>query len=182
MHAPRPSGGVRDRSAPAAACTCAMAQAHAAAGADLSRTPPDGRGACIADFPGTMLDERRYADAIVRHTGARPHVWTFDQDDAVRHVIDSVWSMEEVYGGLAVPAWCLYRELRRAQVTVSIDGHGGDELLGGYAWYLDWPLSQAGDNLYRDFHATLLPAILRNFDRCSMAHGIEVRMPLMDWR
>jgi asparagine synthase (glutamine-hydrolysing) len=32
------------------------------------------------------------------------------------------------------------------------------------------------------FHATVLPTILRNFDRLSMAHGIEVRMPFMDWR
>jgi len=67
-------------------------------------------------------------------------------------------------------------------VVVSLDGHGADELLGGYAWYLDWPMAQANANLHRDFHATLLPAILRNFDRCSTAHGIEVRMPFMDWR
>ena len=32
------------------------------------------------------------------------------------------------------------------------------------------------------FHGTVLPTILRNFDRLSMAHGIEVRMPFMDWR
>jgi len=32
------------------------------------------------------------------------------------------------------------------------------------------------------FHSTVLPTILRNFDRLSMAHGIEVRMPFMDWR
>jgi asparagine synthase (glutamine-hydrolysing) len=36
--------------------------------------------------------------------------------------------------------------------------------------------------LYDMFHTTLLPTILRNFDRLSMAHGIEVRMPFMDWR
>ncbi|MGQ0684289.1 asparagine synthase (glutamine-hydrolyzing) [Bradyrhizobium sp.] len=36
--------------------------------------------------------------------------------------------------------------------------------------------------LYRLFHGTVLPTILRNFDRVSMAHGIEVRMPFMDWR
>jgi asparagine synthase (glutamine-hydrolysing) len=171
------SGGV-DSSAVA----CAMAHLHRTQGVDLSRTPSDWRRAFVADFPGTMLDERRYADAIVQHTGARPHIWTFDPDDAARHVVHSVWSMEEVYGGLATPVWCLYRELRRAGVTVSLDGHGGDELLGGYAWYLDWLMVQANDNLYRDFHATLLPAILRNFDRCSMAHGVEVRMPFMDWR
>lgn len=36
--------------------------------------------------------------------------------------------------------------------------------------------------LYHMFHGTVLPTILRNFDRISMAHGIEVRMPFMDWR
>jgi asparagine synthase (glutamine-hydrolysing) len=36
--------------------------------------------------------------------------------------------------------------------------------------------------LYRMFHGNVLPTILRNFDRLSMAHGIEVRMPFMDWR
>jgi asparagine synthase (glutamine-hydrolysing) len=36
--------------------------------------------------------------------------------------------------------------------------------------------------LYRMFHSTVLPTILRNFDRMSMAHGVEVRMPFMDWR
>jgi asparagine synthase (glutamine-hydrolysing) len=57
------------------------------------------------------------------------------------------------------------------------------------------PFSLTGDNdalpgdwgslnrrLYRMFHGTVLPTILRNFDRLSMAHGIEVRMPFMDWR
>lgn len=38
------------------------------------------------------------------------------------------------------------------------------------------------NKLYLDFHKTILPAILRNFDRMSMAHGVEVRMPFMDWR
>jgi hypothetical protein len=37
-------------------------------------------------------------------------------------------------------------------------------------------------NLYTDFHFVQLPSVLRNFDRLSMAHGVEVRSPFMDWR
>jgi asparagine synthase (glutamine-hydrolysing) len=37
-------------------------------------------------------------------------------------------------------------------------------------------------HLYRDFHEAELQVILRNYDRLAMAHGVEVRMPLMDWR
>ena len=36
--------------------------------------------------------------------------------------------------------------------------------------------------LYQDFHIYLLPRILRNFDRVSMAHGVEIRAPFLDWR
>lgn len=42
--------------------------------------------------------------------------------------------------------------------------------------------SALDQRLYTMFHATVLPTILRNFDRLSMAHGVEVRMPFMDWR
>jgi len=43
-------------------------------------------------------------------------------------------------------------------------------------------LGALGERLYRDFHLTILPTILRNFDRLSMAHGVEIRAPFMDWR
>ena len=52
---------------------------------------------------------------------------------------------------------------------------GDDHLLPS-----DW--GDLNRRLYRMFHSTTLPTILRNFDRLSMAHGIEVRMPFMDWR
>jgi len=32
------------------------------------------------------------------------------------------------------------------------------------------------------FQHTILPTLLRNFDRMSMAHGVEIRMPFLDWR
>jgi asparagine synthase (glutamine-hydrolysing) len=71
----------------------------------------------------------------------------------------------------------------------------GQYFLRGGLFEMPAPLSLVGDGdtlpddwgslnrrLYRMFHATVLPTILRNFDRISMAHGIEVRMPFMDWR
>jgi asparagine synthase (glutamine-hydrolysing) len=50
----------------------------------------------------------------------------------------------------------------------------------------DRPLLEGRDHLFRqlytDFHFTHLPMNLRDFDRLSMAHGVEVRSPFMDWR
>ncbi len=167
------SGGVDSSSV-------AAAMAHVGGGGE--RAAADWRRAFIASFPGTLIDETEHADVVAAHVGARPHHWVFDPNEALTHIIGSVWSMEEIYSGIAVPMWALYRELRREGVLVSLDGHGGDELLGGYPWYFDWPMSRVNDGLAHEFYQRLLPAILRNYDRCSMAHGIEVRMPLMDWR
>ena len=41
------------------------------------------------------------------------------------------------------------------------------------------PFSQS---LYECFHITALPTLLRNYDRYSMASGVEIRMPFMDHR
>jgi asparagine synthase (glutamine-hydrolysing) len=73
--------------------------------------------------------------------------------------------------------------------------HQGQYFLRGGLFEMPAPLKLVGDDdvlpddwgslnkrLYRMFHGTVLPTILRNFDRISMAHGIEVRMPFMDWR
>lgn len=43
-------------------------------------------------------------------------------------------------------------------------------------------LSDLEKGVFREFHLTTLPTILRNFDRASMQNGIEIRMPFMDWR
>jgi asparagine synthase (glutamine-hydrolysing) len=37
-------------------------------------------------------------------------------------------------------------------------------------------------SLFRQFFCTPLPGILNQYDRCSMAHGVECRMPFMDYR
>jgi len=37
-------------------------------------------------------------------------------------------------------------------------------------------------SLYEIFHVTILPTLLRNYDRYSMASGVEIRMPFMDHR
>ena len=42
--------------------------------------------------------------------------------------------------------------------------------------------SPAENLLYKDFHYADLPINLRDFDRASMQHGIEIRMPFMDYR
>lgn len=170
------SGGLDSSAVACAMAHLAKAQPHE------TRRSEDWRHAFIATFPGTALDEQRFADEVVAATGVKAHYTPIHGSMTARDLIESAWIMEDASPAIATPVAMNYRAMRREGVYVSMDGHGGDELLLGYTFHLDWPVGEANRLLYDVFHRTLLPSILRNYDRCSMAAGIETRMPLMDWR
>lgn len=224
------------------AIACAMAGVSAGQ-KHREREAKDWRHAFIASFPGQSNDETPLALEAAAYAGVSPHLLSFDKVDPVDQIERILEDLDDVYLGLTSAPWMIYRELRKARILVSLDGHGADELMGAYRqagqgtafalrnqlalWSHDSTarralidkaklamLSYKGMNflrrglinapeapfipseddklpahwgalnrrLYRMFHATVLPTILRNFDRISMAHGVEVRMPFMDWR
>lgn len=200
--------------------------------------------AFVATFPGAANDERAQAEEAIRFSGVTATFMPVKDSDALSDINNILMHFDDVYIGLPTPAWLIYRELRKAKVVVSLDGHGADELMGGYIPMGDGKdlfhdirtsfrsillyhpyfelLRRIAKRLHRDtgnaflkrhasycqddfipapsrdklpahwgannrmlypmFHSTVLPTILRNFDRMSMAHGVEVRMPFMDWR
>ena len=207
------------------------------------RSAKSWRHAFVASFPGMANDERPEAEAAAAWAGVTPTIIEIGRNDALEDIDRILDDMDDVYISLPNAVWLLYRQLRQHKVLVSLDGHGADELMGGYrqggqSWAfhlrnfiagmtsshpsfaqgvdimrsavlkrkgLFFPrggvanlppmLPVVGDGdvlpghwgglnrrLYRMFHGTTLPTILRNFDRLSMAHGVEVRMPFMDWR
>jgi asparagine synthase (glutamine-hydrolysing) len=252
-----------------------------------SRQVRDWRKAFVLDYLGTSHSERKYAELVIQHVFADPTFYDInldyiDPNDLVSMIVD--------FEGVQQPAlgpWYIYSEMRRKGISVSIDGHGGDELLGGYFHYIQpamldaafrvfdfnrwhdlqsihsglyqdpdrpdglisvkapsrigvlanewliktkelsysvfptggkirkfikkqkkyllnrgtvdfWRVRPADPELldvefisgedrlnralYFDFHFGMLPNILRNFDRLSMAHGVEIRAPFLDWR
>jgi len=264
-------------------CSLAAIDSSRNGSCTVERRTKDWQRAFIATFPGTPQDERRYAEIAVRHAGAVPYYRPMSAEAAVDELDRVIYDYEDIYSTLPVPMWAIYREMRREGLVVSLDGHGSDEMLGGYTHYLRAALRTAGgflrapirtldlvgtlhglyapdgfepvpsrirliannepalrffgraltaiyprtygrfrersgfspavaagpwvklpavatrptdadeevainalgplnSHLYREFHQTILPTILRSFDRCSMAHGIEIRMPFMDWR
>ncbi|MEY9156361.1 asparagine synthase (glutamine-hydrolyzing) [Bradyrhizobium japonicum] len=223
------------------AVICTMA-AHERAGMG-PRDSTAWRHAFVATFPGASNDERPMAEEAAAWAKVEPTFLEIGQGDALTDLDRILDDLDDVYIGLPSAVWLIYRQLRQSEVTVSLDGHGADELMGAYmqegqalgfrirnatedlasrsplarrgvdflrmlalkrqgVYFLrgrlrDLPASLplvAEDDvlprewgglnrrLYRMFHSTVLPTILRNFDRLSMAHGIEVRMPFMDWR
>ena len=251
---------------------CAVAAQHQQHGT-IERQAPDWHKAFIAGFPGTSQDETTYAAMAAERADALPVLRQLSSDDFSAEVDSYLHQFEEIGGLYGAAAWALYREMRRDGVVVSLDGHGGDELLGGYDIHIVLALMRgrslvtspirtldlidtlhqmyspggfafvpnkallvaltiprfgslaqripylghridrfmealrrhsydpdavSADEakeehmidslgpltgaLYRSFHRHSLPRILRNFDAHSMGHGVEVRMPLLDWR
>lgn len=224
------------------AIVCAMAEVAKGSASHL-REATDWRHAFIASFPGQSNDETPQALEAAAWAGVTPHVFDLSGVDDSSVIETILQDLDEIHIGLPAAPWHIYRTLRAHGTLVSLDGHGADELMGGYrqegggvsfalrnhltslclrspvlarvlesaklAWLsarglaflrgqpafappaLELPADEdvlpphwgpMNRRLYRMFHSTVLPTILRNFDRLSMAHGVEVRMPFMDWR
>ncbi len=118
----------------------------------------------VADFLGTDHYER-----------------TFTLDEAIRVLPKAIYHLESFDASLvrsAVPNYLL-AELASQHVKVALSGEGADELFGGYDYLKHLPdedLQAELELITRSLHKTNL---LR-CDRMSMAHGLEVRVPLLD--
>lgn len=233
------------------ATICAMA--HLAGADSDARVNRDWQHAFVATFPGTTLDESVYAKQVTDYLGIDSTFVTIDPAGAVDRIGDFVYFQEDVYLTSPIPMMLLYGTLREHGTIVTIDGHGADELFGGYTFDFVKALADAGSReekdlvltayiesfpkdgsnmamkyptawgvrmdeakrkladiknarrqpykkvraardprymkmdrlgkvLYVSSHETILPTLLRNYDRYSMANSVEIRMPFMDYR
>ncbi len=88
------------------------------------------------DRPG--LDERPYANDVVRQTNSRSHEISFAPAELLDELPAMVEAQEEPFRSTATPQWFVMRQARGAGVTVMLDGQGGDEVLGGYDGYFGY--------------------------------------------
>lgn len=213
----------------------------------------DWQHAYVATFPGTTMDESMYARQVTDYLGIGSTFVEINPLKAIDRLDDFVYKFEDVYLTSPIPMMLLYGALRENGTIVTIDGHGADELFGGYTFdfihalddaktkeekdmilsaYIDsFPhddsnismnaskkkvyfnylkrclkdkirkssgasymnVRAAGDSRYKELdslnrilyassHETILPTLLRNYDRYSMANSVEIRMPFMDYR
>ena len=235
------------------ATICAMAHLSGETKRDTdSRMNEDWQHAFVASFPGTALDETAYAKKVTDYLGIKSTFVDIDPLKAIDRLDDMIWLFEDIYLTSPVPMMILYGELKKNGVTVTIDGHGADELFGGYTFDFINALKDArgkkerdmvldaytgsfpkdGSNiarkggkasvyarfiksslrdklraknedykrvraagrkqyeemdtlnkiLYASSHENILPTLLRNYDRYSMANSVEIRMPFLDHR
>jgi asparagine synthase (glutamine-hydrolysing) len=221
------------------------------------RLASDWQRVFVATYPGSVIDERKYADQVIKKTGAQPVYCEINPEMYLENFERFLFQFEEI-SDIHLGPYMVHKAQREHGVVVTLDGHGGDEALTGYPWHItsalkdslsslslrrsgelldtmkklglftqgqfywrsiqevggrlfdrafkkestwlvqtptkfyspayeeDAPRIRKRDTLfrrlYRDFHFTELPMNLRDFDRLSMAHGVEVRSPFMDWR
>lgn len=236
---------------------------------EVPRFPPFSHRSFTAAFPGSELDETADAKLVAESAGMDFDVHVINPPDAdqlerAMAACDGPMPALSFY-----PIWKLYSHIREAGITVTMDGQGADEMLGGY--YLGFPALRGGWQarnplrmrdlartyealnpnaqkwmrsdwarwkrvtaaeidqavkrpvkkalsmfslydaarleretttplpawaggthafeanelaiaLWNQFFVTPLPFLLFQYDRCSMASGVECRMPFMDYR
>lgn len=101
---------------------------------------PDGiRSAISVRFPDDpTIDEGRFIDMMLERTGLEGHSVTPTAADMVRDLRQLHWHHETIIPGPSMYLeWSLMRRARALGYKVIIDGQGADEVLAGYACYLN---------------------------------------------
>lgn len=208
--------------------------------------------AFVATFPGTPLDESCFAKRVVENIGIGASYLVIDPLKELERLYEYLYKFEELYVTSPIPMIQTYKAIKSYGISVTLDGHGADELMAGYGkslfeafldcgldfaaikniadtyrdllpadskqfdkggntWiiyskfmtltaarimfrkggYLNctdhshpnfYKLDRFNRHLYQMVHDTILPTLLRNYDRYSMTSGVEIRMPFMDHR
>src|SRR5262249_8199425 len=91
----------------------------------------------IHSFKDTLLDETFYAELVANSVGVEKIYISADESDDFSKTLDRIiYDFESIYSGMPDGAWRVYKAQREHGVVVSLDGHGADEMLGGYNWYV----------------------------------------------
>ena len=164
------------------------------------------------NFKNTENNELEYINEIEKFTNENVIIKDVNIEDINFESIQKSIFDTECISETNLGPWIIYKTMKENGFSVSLDGHGIDELLGGYEkHFLSYKLNKRNSHffhyfknklfgndkfnpkysilndtynsdLFYDFHVGSLRNILRNFDRASMAHGVEVRSPFLYWK
>jgi asparagine synthase (glutamine-hydrolysing) len=96
------------------------------------RLPDNWKKAVIATFPGTEVDEKHYADQVVNFLKADAIYTQPDYLNLTTQIEKTTQLFDSISGTPIISVSDVYKAMRSNGITVSMDGHGGDEILFGY--------------------------------------------------
>jgi asparagine synthase (glutamine-hydrolysing) len=92
-------------------------------------------------FPNQKEDESIYAAAVVDKTNGVWHTYTPTKENFAKDIDDLVYSQDiPIISTSTYAQWCVMRLVKEHQIKVVLNGHGADELFGGYPphWISYW--------------------------------------------
>lgn len=100
--------------------------------ADSQRIPTDWQKAFVATFPGTAVDERHYAEEVVKFTQGNANYIVPDYSNLVNDIKKATLLFDGIAATPITAVTDIYKAMRQNGITVSLDGHGVDEMIYGY--------------------------------------------------
>ena len=88
-----------------------------------------------ADYEGTHIDERPYAEMVADRFHCDLHTARVKTEDVIRLLPKIIWHLDEPHADSAIMGTFVVSELASKYVKVVLNGIGGDELFAGYHWY-----------------------------------------------
>jgi asparagine synthase (glutamine-hydrolysing) len=89
----------------------------------------------VSDYP--LFDEREYAQVVIDATRVDPSFVLPTPVRLLKDLEQFLWHQDEPFVSTSIFAgWCVYGLAREKGVTVTLDGQGADEMLGGYVLFM----------------------------------------------
>jgi asparagine synthase (glutamine-hydrolysing) len=98
----------------------------------LGRVNKDSQRAFSAIFPGLPQNEKEYADAAVKYIGGNINYIETDFSNLSKQIEIDTELCDFISTGPITAVSAVYKGMRENGITVSMDGHGVDEMLYGY--------------------------------------------------
>ncbi len=92
----------------------------------------DWQHACIACFKDTPLDESQYAKIVCNHINIEGEFLEINPIAHWKNIEQYFYLFEDLYTTSPIPMIAVYQAIKQRGVTVTLDGHGADELFSGY--------------------------------------------------
>lgn len=98
----------------------------------LDRVPADSQKAVVVTFPGLENDERAFAEKAIEFTKGEAIFLPQEYPDLANQITRDTIMFDGLNPSPITAISGIYRGMRQNGITVSLDGHGVDEMLYGY--------------------------------------------------